>query len=276
VSDYDAFSSWRRESEERFFCVMDIRAYNRNAWDKEVERGNEWTRAVTPEVVAAARQGVWEVLLTETKPVPREWFPDLKTAEVLCLASGGGQQAPVLAAAGARVTVFDNSPKQLEQDRKVAEREGLKLTTVEGDMTDLSIFADESFDLVFHPCSNLFIPDVRPVWKEAFRVLRRGGVLLAGFVNPVIYLFDDRLIERDVLQVKHALPYSALNSLTEAERRQLIRRGEPLEFGHTLLDQLGGQTDAGFVITALYEDRHRTLPIAGYTPTYMATRAVKP
>jgi SAM-dependent methyltransferase len=255
---------------------MDIRDYNRTAWDNEVARGNEWTQAVSPEVIAAARQGRWEVLLTETKPVPRRWFPDLNGLDVLCLASGGGQQAPILAAAGARVTVFDNSPKQLEQDRKVSEREGLGLVTVEGDMADLSVFADESFDLVFHPCSNLFIPDVRPVWREAFRVLRRGGVLLAGFVNPVIYLFDHRLDERSALQVKHALPFSDLNSLTKEECRQLIERGEPLEFGHTLADQIGGQTDAGFWITALYEDHHRTLPIAKYTPTYIATRAVKP
>jgi SAM-dependent methyltransferase len=255
---------------------MDVREYNRSAWDKEVERGNEWTRAVSTEVIDAARQNRWEVLLTETKPVPREWFPDLNALDVLCLASGGGQQAPILAAAGARVTVFDNSPKQLEQDRQVAEREGLSLVTIEGDMADLSSFADESFDLIFHPCSNLFIPDVLPVWKEAFRVLRRGGVLLAGFVNPVIYLFDHRLDERKVLQVRHTLPYSDLHSLTKEECRQLIEKGEPLEFGHTLADQLGGQTDAGFVITAFYEDRHRTLPAAQYTSTYIATRAVKP
>jgi SAM-dependent methyltransferase len=255
---------------------MDVRDYNRTAWDKEVERGNEWTRAVSPEVVASARQGRWEVLLTETKPVPRDWFPDLNSLDVLCLASGGGQQAPILAAAGARVTVFDNSPKQLEQDRKVALREGLNLVAIEGDMTDLSVFADESFDLVFHPCSNLFIPDVRPVWKEAFRGLRRGGVLLSGFVNPVIYIFDHRLDESRPLQARHALPYSDLHSLTREERRQLIEKGEPLEFGHTLSDQLGGQTDAGFAITAFYEDQHRTLPIAKYTPTYIATRAVKP
>lgn len=255
---------------------MDIREYNRSAWDKQVERGNEWTRAVTPEMIAAAREGVWEVLLTETKPVPREWFPELKAAEVLCLACGGGQQAPILAAAGASVTVLDNSPKQLEQDSKVAEREGLSLATVEGDMADLSLFADDSFDLIFHPCSNLFIPDVRPVWKEAFRVLRRGGYLLAGFVNPVIYLFDHHLDESKALEVRHALPYSDLKSLTADERHQFIERGEPLEFGHTLQDQIGGQTEAGFFITAFYEDHHRTLPIARYTPTYMATRAVKP
>lgn len=255
---------------------MDIREYNRNAWNREVGRENVWTRPVGPEVIAEARQGHWEVLLTETKAVPREWFPDLRGADVLCLASGGGQQAPILAAAGSTVTVFDNSPKQLEQDRLVAEREGLRLVTIEGDMADLSCFEDESFDLIFHPCSNLFVADVRPVWREAFRVLRRGGVLLAGFVNPVIYLFDHRLDERATLEAVHALPYSDLKSLTKEECRQLIERGEPLEFGHTLEDQLGGQTRAGFLITGLCEDRHRELPIAKYTATYIATRAVKP
>jgi SAM-dependent methyltransferase len=271
VSDYDALLVCHKER-----LKMDIREYNRSAWDKEVERGNEWTQPVSSEMVARAREGRWEVLLTETKPVPRAWFPDLKELDVLCLASGGGQQAPLLAAAGARVTVFDNSPKQLEQDRLVALRDNLNLTTVEGDMTDLSMFSDESFDMVFHPCSNLFIPDVRPVWAEAFRVLRRGGTLLAGFLNPVIYLFDDRLMERSVLSVKHTLPYSDLLSLSKEECRQLLEKGEPLEFGHTLTDQLGGQTDVGFTITAFYEDHHRTLPVAKYTPTYIATRAVKP
>lgn len=255
---------------------MDIQDYNRMAWNMEVERGNEWTRPVGQEVIAAARRGVWEVLLTETKPVPREWFPDLNGLEVLCLASGGGQQAPVLAAAGARVTVFDNSPEQLRQDRLVAERDGLTLTTVHGDMADLSYFMDETFDLIFHPCSNLFVPDVRPVWKEAFRALRREGILLAGFLNPVAYLVDSRLSDRETLSIKYKLPYSDLRSLTEEECCEIMKRYEPLEFGHTLTHQIGGQTRAGFHITDFYEDRHRELPIARYTPTYIATRAVKP
>jgi SAM-dependent methyltransferase len=255
---------------------MDIREYNRKAWDKEVERGNEWTVPVSPEKIAAARRGEWRVDLTETLAVPREWFPALEGLEVLCLASGGGQQAPILAAAGARVTVFDNSPKQLERDRFVAEREGLELRTVEGDMRDLSVFADESFDLVFHPCSNLFVSEVRPVWNEAFRVLRRGGTLLSGFLNPVVFIFDRELSDRGVLEVRHKLPYSDLTSLTEEERSRAVARGDPFEFGHTLTDQIGGQLDAGFLIKGFYEDYHRHLMIAKYTPTYIATRAIKP
>jgi SAM-dependent methyltransferase len=257
---------------------MDVRDYNRGAWDRQVELGNDWTRPVGPEVIEAARRGRWSVLLTETKPTPRGWFPEvLEGVEILCLASGGGQQGPVLAAAGARVTVFDNSPAQLAQDCLVAGREGLEIKTVEGDMADLSSFKDGSFDLVFHPVSNLFAADVRPVWREAFRVLRRGGALLAGFMNPSFFLFGTEGGEDDEgLRVKYALPYSDASDLTPEELERRMAEGVPLEFSHTLTDQLGGQLDAGFHITGLYEDRHRRLPLSRYTPTYIATRAVKP
>jgi SAM-dependent methyltransferase len=255
---------------------MGVRDYNREAWDREVERGNEWTVPVGPDVIEAARQGRWEIVLTETKPVPKDWFPDLQGADVLCLASGGGQQAPVLAAAGANVTVLDNSPGQLAQDRLVAEREGLALRTVEGDMADLSDFADESFGLVFHPVSNLFAPEVRPVWAEAFRVLRRGGSLLAGFLNPAVYIFDLELADSSgELRARYALPYADATSKSEEEVARQIERGEPLEFSHTLEDQIGGQIEAGFVIAGFYEDRHRDDPIAAHMPTYIATRAIK-
>jgi SAM-dependent methyltransferase len=255
---------------------MDVRTLNRAAWDRQVETNNEWTRPVGPEVIAAARAGSWSVLLTEQKPVPREWFPPLAGRNVLCLASGGGQQGPILAAAGARVTVLDNSPRQLAQDQFVAARDGLTLETVEGDMADLSAFADASFDLVFHPVSNCFAADVRLVWHEAFRVLRPGGLLLTGFLNPVVYLFDEGRAEAGELIVRNALPYADTTDLAPEVLAQKLERGVPLEFGHLLADQLGGQLDAGFVLTALFEDRHRTYAPARVTPTYIATRAVKP
>jgi len=253
----------------------DVRAHNRDAWNREVERGNEWTVPVGQEAIAAARQGQWEIYLTELKPVPRDWFPDLEGADVLCLASGGGQQGPILAAAGARVTVFDNSPRQLEQDRFVADRDGLTIATVEGDMADLSAFAGESFHLIVHPVSNVFVPDVRPVWAEAYRVLRQGGSLLAGFMNPTDYVFDPDLAEKGVLRVRYALPYSDVASVTAEERQRRFGEGAALEFSHTLEDQIGGQLDAGFVLTGFYEDYRRDDPIAQYMPSYVATRALK-
>jgi len=258
---------------------MDIQAYNPEAWNKLVESGDRWTVPVTTDEIQRAKEGEWQIVLTPTKPVPKPWFPDLRGASTLCLASGGGQQGPILAAAGATVTVLDASPRQLEQDRTVAEREGFSLRTVEGDMADLSMFADASFDLIVHPCSNCFVLHVRPVWRACFRVLRPGGILLAGFTNPVRYIFDEEHMEKGSLEVRHSIPYSDLTDLDEKTRRRMILdRGEPLAFGHSLEDQIGGQLDAGFLIIGFYEDRYdggAADPLSKYLPTFIATRAVK-
>jgi len=259
---------------------FDVRAYNRAAWDGEVERGNRWTVPVEDEDIAAARRGDWQILLTPSKPVPRAWFPDVAGADVLCLASGGGQQGPILAAAGASVTVLDNSPLQLERDSRVAERHRLPVRTVEGDMADLSAFPSASFDLIVHPVSNCFVPEVRPVWAECFRVLRAGGVVLAGFNNPAVYLFDYDLMEEEgLLQVKYPLPYADLTSLSAPDLKRYVDAGEPLAFSHTLEDQIGGQLDAGFVLTGLYEDvdaGEEADLLNDYLPPFIATRATKP
>jgi len=169
---------------------------NRRAWNQESSDNGPWSRPVSPEVIAAARCGDWQVILTPNKAVPRDWFGDVQGRQVLALASGGGQQVPVLAAAGAIVTSFDLSDVQLEKDRLVAEREGLPLTCIRGDMADLGVFADERFDLVFHAVSNVFVPDVLAVWRECFRVLKPGGALLAGFMNPCYFMFDLEELER--------------------------------------------------------------------------------
>jgi SAM-dependent methyltransferase len=255
---------------------MDIRSYNRDAWNREVEGGeSRWTQPVGPEVIAWAKLGEFSILLTENKFVPMEWFPPLAGADVLCLASGGGQQGPVLAAAGARVTVFDNSPAQLKQDQLVAEREALSITTVEGDAANLSMFANECFDLVFNPCSTVFMPDVRTVWKECARVLRPGGILMTGSMNPVHYIFDLYKADEGVLEVTHSIPYSDLTSIPQEDLEEHIEKGLPFEFGHSLTDLLGGQCDAGFMIMDVYEDYMLDSPLQKYHPSYIATRSMK-
>jgi SAM-dependent methyltransferase len=255
---------------------MDIRSYNRDAWNREAEGGkSRWTQPVTPEVIARARQGEFSILLTENIPVPQRWFPPLLHADVLCLASGGGQQGPVLAAAGARVTVFDNSPAQLKQDQTVAERESLSIRTVEGDAADLSVFENETFDLVFNPCSTVFMPDVRTVWRECSRVLRQGGILMTGSMNPVHYIFDLYKADEGILEVSHSIPYSDLTSIPQEDLQEHMEKGFPVEFGHSLTDLIGGQCAAGFVITDLYEDYMVDSPLHNFHPSYLATRALK-
>jgi SAM-dependent methyltransferase len=258
---------------------MDVRAHNRCAWDRQVELGNRWTIPVTDDRIEAARHNHWEIFLTPSKPVPALWFPMLAKADVLCLASGGGQQGPILAAAGARVTVFDNSPRQLERDRSVADHHNLKLRTVEGDMRDLSVFDDESFDLIVHPVSNVFVPEIRPVWREAYRVLRPKGRLMSGISNPILYIFDEAAYGRGILEAKHRLPYADAEFLSDEDQHARLEQGSPLEFSHTLEDQIGGQIDAGFVIAGFFEDRsgdeeHEILE--RYTSTFIATLGIKP
>ena len=254
---------------------MDIVRHNREAWTKEVEAGNKWTIPVDSATVEKARRGEWELLLTPTIPVPREWFGSLEGARVLCLASGGGQQGPVLAAAGAMVTVFDNCPAQLAKDRMVAGRDSLAIRLEQGDMKDLSRFPDGSFDLVFHPVSNCFVEDVETVWRECHRVLAKGGRLLAGFCNPVTFIFDLKAWDTaNEFKVRYSIPYSDVAQLPPDDLAEKIGEKDALEYGHSLDSQIGGQLKAGFSMVGFYEDLSDGDLLDPYIKTFIATCAV--
>ncbi len=259
---------------------MEIVEYNSKAWDEEVSDGkNRWTQPVLEEEIQKARNGEFSIILTPNLPVPRDWFPaNFDGVDILGLASGGGQQMPILAALGGNITSFDNSSKQLEQDRFVAERDDLIIKTEQGDAADLSRFANESFDLIWHPCSNCFMPELQPVWNEAYRVLRNGGVMLSGFHNSFLFIFDRfKDEEKGILEAKYSLPYSDLTDLTDEERQHFVDKNEPLEFGHTLDQQIGGQIKAGFAMTGFFEDywSDEATTLNKHCPTFIATKAEK-
>ncbi len=257
---------------------MNIIEHNRMAWNRESKEGSEWSTPVDSETIQKARRGTWSVILTPARPVPDEWFGDVRGKEVLCLGAGGGQQAPILAAAGARVVSFDISEEQLAKDKLVADRDNLSFERVQGDMADLSFFGDKSFDLIFHPLSNVFVPDVNIVWRECHRVLNTKGVLLAGFMNPGYFLFDHEEAEKSgILSVKYKLPYAEPDSLDKEAKKRWTRNGEAALFSHSLTSQIDGQLAAGFVITGFYEDAwsDEATPLNQYSPIAIATRAIK-
>ena len=256
---------------------MDAIKQNSLAWDKKVESEAVYTKAVSREVIEKSKAGEWEITVTTGKTVPRSWFPQsLAGLKVLCLASGGGQQGPVLAAAGADVTVVDISKKQLEQDEFVAKRDGLTLSTLQCSMTDLSPFNDEEFDMIIHPVANVFVEDILQVWKEASRVLKDKGTLISGFTNPILFIFDDEEDMKGNLVVKNKIPTSSLDNLTDEEKEAYMNSGNTIEFGHTLEDQIQGQIEAGLVIAGLYEDDFGgRRPLDEYIKCFVATKAVK-
>ena len=242
---------------------------NASIIDGWAENGWEWGVPIDHETFLNAKRGAWSVLLTPTKPVPKDWFCPLHGAKVLGLASGGGQQMPIFTALGAACTVMDYSQKQLQSELMVADREGYAIAAVKADMTQRFPFADESFDLIFHPVSNCYVEDVLPVWRECSRVLKKGGVLLAGFDNGIGYAFNDAETE-----LVYRLPFNPLKDKRLYDDSMANDWG--IQFSHTVEEQIGGQLKAGLTLTDIYQDTCGEGRLHEYNiPTFYATRAVK-
>ena len=242
---------------------------NAETIDRWVREGWEWGRPISHETFEKAKHGEWDVFLTPTKPVPHAWFGDLRGKKVLGLASGGGQQMPIFAALGADCTVLDYSPLQIQSEKLVAQREGYAIRCIRGDMTKPLPFADGDFDLIFHPVSNCYVQEVRPIWRECFRVLKPGGILLAGtdhYVNYIVDENEDRIV--------NSLPFDPLNN--PEQMAQLQKDDSGVQFSHSLEEQIGGQLEAGFTLLELYEDTNGEGRLHElHIPTFLAMRSRK-
>ncbi len=245
---------------------------NSKTIDSWIEHGWEWGTPIIHEEYIKAKNGECTVLLTPTKYVPQKWFPELKNKKLLGLACGGGQQMPVLSALGACCTVLDYSDRQLENEKFVAERENYEIEIIKADMTKKLPFPDKTFDIIFHPVSNCYVEDVYHIWNECFRILKSGGVLMAGMGNGINYLFDDT--ENLPLIVSNKLPYNPLKNKELYEKAEKTNAG--IQFSHTIEEQIGGQLKAGFILKDLYEDYDNVGLLQEYIPTYIATLAIKP
>ena len=228
--------------------------------DQLVRNNVGWAASVTPGQLEKARRGELELTFGVDGVIPAEWLGNVKGRRVLCLAGAGGLQAPLLACAGAEVTVLDLSQRMLDKDREVAAREGLDIRIEHGNMCDLSRFADASFDVVFNPPSLCYVPDVAPVFREVHRVLTPGGTFIMTSMSPLAYIcdWDDGT---QCYKAINRLPYSA---------QEHDGQGEWVEFGHTMESYLGGQIAAGFVITGYLENQTEDI-----TETYFITRSEK-
>lgn len=248
---------------------MDYTKLNAKTIDKWVEEGWEWGIVTSPQEYKEALKGDWNVKLTPTKFVPKEWFGTVKGKKILGLASGGGQQMPIFAALGMECSVLDYSDRQIESERFVSQREGYKIEIIQGDMTKTLPFADESFDIIFHPVSNSYVEEVKSIWKECARILKKGGILLSGLDIGINYIFDEE--EKYII---NTLPF---NPLKNPEHRRQMEEGDyGIQFSHSLEEQIGGQLEAGLSLTHLYEDTNGEGNLHDHNiPTYIATRSIK-
>jgi len=248
---------------------MNYQELNAKITDAWTESGWEWGQPVSHQTYLRAKMGCWDVKLTPTKQVPHNWFGDLAGKKLLGLASGGGQQIPIFSALGAHCTVLDFSQKQCENEELVAQREGYSVEIVRADMSHPLPFPNETFDIIFHPVSNCYVEEVKPIFKECYRVLKADGILLCGLDNGFAYIFDET-----GANIKYKLPFNPLKDpLVYADS---IKFDWGIAFSHTLEEQIGGQLEAGFILTHLYEDTSGEGILHDYNvPTFVATRSVK-
>ena len=218
--------------------------HNRTAWDRLAKKQD---RLATP-----ARDEDFNDPLASVDGMG--WLGgDVRGKRLLCLAAGGGRQGPIYAAAGAEVTVVDLSPAMLELDREVARQRQLKVRTIEASMDDLSAIGDGSFDIVIHPVSTCYVPDVRPVYLEVARVLVAGGIYVSQHKQPTS-LQADIEPHQGSYRVKHG--YYQKTALPSESKPNLIREDGTLEYVHRWEELLGAMCLAGFSIEALSEPMH--------------------
>jgi SAM-dependent methyltransferase len=225
-------------------------AHNSRAWDQLVGAGAALARPAADEAFGDPRGWLGGGGPNGRRP----WLPaNLTGLEVLCLAAGGGKHGPLYAAAGARVTVFDISSGVLEIDRQVARERGVDLEIVQGSMDDLGVLKEARFDLVIHPVSTCYLPDIDGVFASVARVTRAGGVYVSQHKSP------------GSLQAS-----LTPNSTGRYELVHAVNRREPLppeppgrlreagtqEFIHSLSAILGGICRAGFAIEDVHEPDH--------------------
>lgn len=254
--------------------IMDTERINSLAWDEEVERNNWWTKIVGEDEIEKAKRGEAQIRLTTTKAIPQTWLEKMKGKKVLALASGGGQQVPLLSAYGANVTSLDISEKQIEQDKIALEKYSLTANTIVASMLSLP-FENESFDVVFNPISLNFVEDLKRAYSEMNRVLKNSGTLMIGIANPVLYIFDEKKQDKK-LKVKYTLPFSSLTSLSKKEIERKERSRDTLEFSHTLSSILGLLIDMGFVIDGFYTDSALSEPTDSFIyDCFLAIKATK-
>ena len=248
---------------------MNYQDINAKTIDRWIEDGWVWGTPISHEEYEHALRGDWSVVLTPNKTVPAEWFGRLRGKKVLGLASGGGQHMPLFAAAGADCTVLDYSPKQLESERMVAAREGYDIQIIRADMTKPLPFEDESFDLIFHPVSNCYVEEVKPIFRECYRILKDKGVMLSGLDTGINYIFD-----HDEKMLTNSLPFNPLKNANHMKQLEDTDCG--VQFSHTLEDQIGGQLEAGFLLTHILEDTNDEGNLKEHNiPSFIMTRAVK-
>ena len=229
-----------------------IAAINRQHWEWAVKKGAGCTVPMLDLNLVLLRQYATGELETVPekfdKVYPENVLADVEGKDVLCLASGGGQQSAFFGLLGARVTVLDLTEGQLEGDRRAAAHYGYEVTTIQGDMRDISCLTDESFDLVYQGHCMAWVPDVRQIYSGVVRVLRTGGIYRVDFANPATECMDNSW---DGEGYRITVPYAVTEYIERPDNGP-----DGIQFRHHMGDIFNGLLDVGLSIQRVQDSPH--------------------
>ncbi len=220
---------------------------NKKWWEQMVDEECGFTKPwlnLNQEMVEKYAKGQIKNPLSPLNEIwPVEILANLKNKKVLCLAAGGGQQSAIFGLLGADVTVFDIAEKQLAGDQKAAHHYGYRIKTIQGDMSDLKEITSNYFDLVYQAPSMCYVSDIRKVYQEVFRVLKKGGTYRADAHNPQSVFLDERTW--DGIGYRIATPYD----VKEKQRN----KASVIEHRHYLDETFNGLIESEFLIEKVCE-----------------------
>jgi ubiquinone/menaquinone biosynthesis C-methylase UbiE len=181
----------------------------------------------------------------------------LDGARVLGLAAGGGWDPIIFARLGATTTVFDISPTQLKTVGELAARQRVKVRLVRGNMKDLSVFKDASFDVIWHCHSLVFIDDAARVLEAVGRVLAPGGTYLLSTMHPTTLRLYNTYKDggwRPKISYFSDKPVPYMNEwdMTWTWGRKKVV-APTIEFGHRFETIVNGMVAGGMVVDGIWE-----------------------
>ena len=96
---------------------------------------------------------------------------------------------------------------------------------------------------------------------------------MAGFGNPIEYIFNEDKLSRGIFEVENSIPYADIEHVDD-EKVMAVVEEDGYIWSHTLEEQIQGQIEAGFAIVGFYEDVGGTA-LDQYINSSIATKAVK-
>ena len=233
-------------SSEHEFSDADVARYwtaNAAAWARQVREGADVAR---------------EFL---NNPAFLTFIGDLRGKEVLDAGCGEGYNTRILARRGGRMTGVDITPRMIELAEEEERRAPLGIRYANTSYADLGRFVDASFDAVVSFMAMMDGPRLDLAMREAFRVLRPGGLLAFSITHPCFITKGSRWIrDEEGVKVKWVVgDYWNADGWVERWRFTDASRDAPEfatpRFDRTLSEYLTAVIAPGFVITGIEEPR---------------------